>query len=402
MSVRLNTTRLRRYFRCEREWYAYAIEQVELRSRVDGPGLTRGKVMHALLEYALREYVRTGVVFDFAGDEGYHAAEHVYEYLYHAEGIALGEEDAHDLLASIRYHIPLLGLDRWEVLTVEVPDAERQGATKSVPAIELHLVAPLPGVDGIELETVIDVVFRHRVTGKIWLIDWKTTFNQIDTADMRPWLHNDYQFVIERWALALHGVTVDMTAKVHLRSQSLRPPELTPKTRKVTRNKTSLSCTWEQYKQALIDNFEDPTADDVQAVREHLESVTFARWRQDITSPVEDAHLREQITEAARRMLALANGERRPLLNLRDYESKQHKGCESCDYAKWCTAAMRTTTGDPDLSLLAVDYRPTSPASPFTGHQAAVPCAPYDASAAYVKFAAEHGQHVQPHQEFRP
>jgi hypothetical protein len=391
--LRLNPTRLRRFFRCEGDWFAYAVQCVEPRASRSGPGRDRGKTMHALLEHALREYVRTGEVFDFSGDAGYAAAEQVYEDLYQREGVALDEDTAHELLAAIRYHVPLLNLPAWEVLTIN-----------GEPAIELRLTAPL--IDGVELECIIDVVFRHRATDQVWLVDWKTTYPAIDTADLVPWLRHDYQLVIERMVLAHHGVTVDTSAKVHLRSVAPQPPTITTRG-KVSRDKSKLACDWPTYRDAIIANGEDPSAPDVLAVHDHLLTSTFARWRMDVTTPPAEENMRTQVYAAAHRMRALARPDlvqgvgAFPLLNLRDAETKHFRGCESCDYAKWCAASLRTPTGQPDLSLLATDYKARAD-SPLAALPRPAAATPFDPSADYVRYATERGQALQPQEEFRP
>jgi hypothetical protein len=387
--LRLNPTRLRRFLTCEYDWYCYAVLGIESRAARVGKGLDRGKAMHGLLEHAIKWYARTGVVFDFAGQDGYDAAEHVFQNLYDREGVSLSEEDSHSLLAAIRYHVPRLNLTQWEVLTIN-----------GRPAVEIELFAPIPGNPDVKLQAIIDVVFRHRVTGQIWLIDWKTTFNAIDTAELPPHLEHNYQLAIERMILAHHGIAVDVSAMVHLRSVAPQPPEITPSRKKVTRNKANLACDWDTYRQAIIDNGEDPNADDVQAVREHLLTSTFARWRTDITDGTGQFNMRVQVDATAHRMAQLAAGTTQPIRNLRDTNGKAFRGCEGCDYAKWCSAGMRTATGGHDLSLLGVEYKARKH-SPLVNHDLSQ-AKPFDSADAYIRFAAERGQTLEPHQEFRP
>jgi hypothetical protein len=387
--LRLNPTRLRRFLTCEHEWYCYAVLGIESRTARVGKGRDRGKATHALLEYALKSYACTGMVFDFSGDEGYSVAEQIFQDLYDREAVQLSEEDAHSLLAAMRYHVPRLNLTQWEVLEID-----------GRPAVEIELFAPIPDNSAVELQAIIDVVFRHRVTGQIWLIDWKTTYNAIDTAELPPRLEHNYQLAIERMILAHHGIIVDISAMVHLRSVAPQPPEIMPSRRRVTRNKASLACDWDTYRQAIVDNGEDPNADDVQAVREHLLTATFARWRTDITDAQSQFNMQVQVAAAAFRMSQLASGEALPIRNLRDTNGNAFRGCETCDYAKWCSAGMRTERGDHDYSLLGVEYRArkNSPLLNYDTSQAK----PFDPSDAYVRFAAERGQTLEPHQEFRP
>lgn len=385
--LRLNPTRLRRFLTCEYDWYCYAVLGIEQRATRGGAGRDRGKAMHALLEHAIREYANTGHVFDFAGPSGHAAAEAVFQDLFDEEGTAISEYDAQSLLAAVRYHVPLLNLSQWEVMEVN-----------GTHAIEIELRAP-SGVDGVELQAIIDVVFRHRVTGEVWLIDWKTTYLAIDVGNLPPHCANNYQLEIGRQVLAHHGVKVDVAALVHIRSIAPQPPEITASRRKVTRNKALISCDWATYRQAIVDNGEDPNADDVLAVQEYLSTATFVRWRVDITDDAGQANLGKQITAAAERMAAINNGAL-ALRNLRDTNGKGYRGCTTCDYFKWCTAGMRTATGgDADLSLLGIDYK-TRPGSPLKVVYS--DAKPYDPDAAYLRFAAERGQSLEPYEEFRP
>jgi hypothetical protein len=84
---------------------------------------------------------------------------------------------------------------------------------------------------------------------------------------------------------------------------------------------------------------------------------------------------------------------------IRRLNQAKFDGCEKCDYAAWCRAAMRNG-GEPDLSLLGTDYSVRSH-SPLAGREQydAPLFAPADA---YVRWASEHGQALQPHEEFQP
>ena len=51
-------------------------------------------------------------------------------------------------------------------------------------------------------------------------------------------------------------------------------------------------------------------------------------------------------------MVAFVKGEAKPIRRL---NQSKFDGCNKCDYATWCRAAMRNG-GEPDLTLLGTDY----------------------------------------------
>lgn len=405
--IRLNPTRLRRFLVCEYDWYCYVVEGIRPRVRRSSHAQDRGKALHKMIEHSIRHYAETGEVFDFSGSEGYDRAEAIYQELYDTEGTVLDEDACHSLLDAARYQIPRLNLAAWEVLHIDILETMADGTTQVVskPAVEIELFAPLPGqreqLHGsthVELQAIIDVVFRHRVTGEIWFIDWKTMQDAIDTAELSPYIEHNYQLAIGRMILAHHGVQVDVSSLVHLRNVPPAAPELTTKG-KVTRNKARLACDWPTYRQAIIDNGEDPNAESVLKVQEHLLTAVFVRWRRDITSTAGTYVLEHLVQAAAERMQALADRRQVPIRNLRDNTHRAFKGCGGCDYNKWCTASLRNA-GEPDLSLLSVDYVAKEDSPPVAVQAPSV--APYDPATAYVRHAADRGQVIEAHEELHP
>jgi hypothetical protein len=271
-------------------------------------------------------------------------------------------------------------------------------------AVERELFAPVPygGVEGVELQAIIDVVFRHRETGRIWLLDWKTTEDAIDTAQLLPRIEHNVQLAIERMILAHHGIDVDVSAIVVLRSTAPKPPELTSRG-KVSRNKAKLACDWPTFEQAIRDNGEDENAEDVQAVREQLLTAVFVRWRTDLVTPNSEAVMRNQVYAVAVRMRTLAAGLNLllnpPIRNLRDDSGKASRGCKGCEYRNWCTSSLRQNSVMAE-GLLGLEYV-AKPDSPLLG-RANYDQAPFDPADVYVQYIARLGRIIEPHEEYRP
>jgi hypothetical protein len=204
---------------------------------------------------------------------------------------------------------------------------------------------------------------------------------------------------MQRAVLAANGVKVDYSALLHLRTVAPTEPPLVYKGQKrerTTQSVDALACDWETYRATLVRRGEDPDSAATLAVRDGLAGQTFARWQVDVTNERGEQAMLANMRRVAERMVAYVTGIEQPIRRL---NQAKFDGCEKCDYAAWCRAAMRNG-GEPDLSLLGTDYSVRSH-SPLAGREQydAPLFAPADA---YVRWAAEHGQAIQPHEEFQP
>lgn len=396
--VRINPTRLRRFLRCEYENHAYTELGIYKQQSVPSPHRDRGKVFHALLEYALRHYAETNTVLRFDRL----LAREVFVALYRSEGTDVNEQTGEQLLAAVNYHVEQIDLPGWEIVTLpsDVVYQGEDGTTvlaAGTPLIEADLRAPL--IDDVELQAVVDVVMRRKDSGKVWLIDWKTTVNAIDTLLVPPRIEHDYQLTIAKILLAYHGINADFAALCHLRSQAPEPPPLvykgTPRQR-TSYDTNKLLCDWETFRKTLVERHEDPSNGAALKVRESLAHQTFVRWQTDHTSEAGQAATVREIERAAIRMRKIARGEEKPIRRLEQFSPRS--GCSRCDYETWCRAAMRNG-GVEDLSLLGTDYL-TRDGSVLAGREQYG--TQFDAAKAYVEFAAKHGRTLEPHQEFKP
>jgi hypothetical protein len=380
--VRLNPTRLTRWLRCEYEGYAYSELGIYKQQTVPSPHRDRGKVFHALLEHALRHYADTNTVFQYDRL----TAREVFKQQYRDEGTDVAEETGEQLLAATNYHIKNLDLPAWEI--VKLPDGS--------PLIETDLRAPL--IEHVELQAKIDIAMRHRVSGKLWLIDWKTTALVIDTLLVPPFIEHNYQLAIQREVLRHNGIDVDLSALCHLRSQAPEKPPLVyagKKNQRTSYDTTKMLCDWPTYRAALVERGEDPSNAAALKVKETLAHQVFTRWQVDMSSDVGHAATMHEITRAAKRMVEIAKGDAKPIRRLLQ---TPRSGCTRCDYEPWCRAAMRNG-GEPDLRLLGTDYL-TRDTSVLAGHEHYGP--QFHAYKAYVEFAAKHGRTIDPHTEFTP
>jgi hypothetical protein len=381
--VRLNPTGLRRFLRCEYESYAYRELGIYKQQTVPSVHRDRGKVFHALLEHVLRHYAATDTVLRYDRL----LAREVFVQLYKSEGTDVSEETGEQLIAAVNYHTNRLDLPSWEI--VKLADG--------TPLIEADLRAPL--MSDVELQAKVDVVMRHKASGKVWLIDWKSTSNVIDTLLVPPRIEHDYQLLISRIVLQHAGIDPDFAALCHLRSQAPEPPPLVyeGKPRQRTSYSTDkLLCDWETYRNTLVERGEDPSNPAALKVRESLAHQVFVRWQVDITSDEGMTATLAEIMRAARRMRDIARQDVKPIRRLEQFSPRS--GCSRCDYETWCRAALRNA-GSIDLKLLGTDYL-VREGSVLSGCEQYGP--QFDASKAYVEFAAKHGRTLEPHQEFTP
>jgi hypothetical protein len=387
--VRLNPTRLRRFYKCEYDWFAYAVLGIDRLKPAQSPHRDRGKAFHALVEYAFRSFAESGQPYTFACDAGQLTARTVLYQLYKVEGTSLSDEDSYSLLDGVRFQLERFDMAAWEVVRL----------ADGTPLIEADLRWRPEAMPEIEVQAKVDLVLRRRATGKVWAIDFKSTIKPIDTADVPPYIEHDDQLGMTRAVLAANGVKVDHSALLHLRSLAPTEPPLVYKGQKrerTTQSVDALSCDWETYRATLTRRGENPDSAEALKVKEGLACQTFARWQTDITDEQGQLAMQANWWRAAARMLAFVKGEATPVRRL---NQSKFDGCAKCDYGPWCRSAMRNG-GEPDLALLGTDYEARDN-SPFAGREN-YDASLFDPAKQYVRWAAEHGRTIEPHQEFTP
>lgn len=350
LAVYCNPSGINRFDECETKWAISKLLGVERRKRASldkGPALDardRGKVLHKFIDVAVKRYAKTGEVWAFEGVEGKRASKDIFRYFSEEEGVDGDEYSERELLAAARYQIPRLRLERFEVVML---DGE--------PLVELDMRGVF---DGLPMQAIVDCVLRHKETGELWVVDWKTTADQIDVRKTACFVLLDKQLELQRIVLEANGIKVDRAALVHVRSLSPQPPPLTKSTKKVTRDLKGVTCGAAEYRQALVDNGEDPDDPKLKPKYEELSRSVFSLWAPDITSPSQRAGLREQLFERARKMQAIARGEKLPSMLLSNVNGnlKYLRGCSKCDNREWC-AAYLANGGQPDYALLGITYK---------------------------------------------
>lgn len=389
--LRINPTRLRRFVRCEFEWYARDVLGVEKMQPPAAPHRDRGKAFHALLEYAFRLHAdqpNAAAPFIYNGDAGKDIARAVLFQLYQKERVSLDDAVCYELLDSARFHLQRFNLTQWEV--VRLPNGE--------PLIEADLRTEI--MPGVEMQAKVDIVLRHCVSQAVWLVDFKSSVYPIDTGDVRPFLEHDEQLAMGRAVLAANSVQVDYSALLHLRSKAPEPPPLVyvgTRRERTSVNTSVLACDWETYRNTLVERGEDPTSAEALKVRDELRGQAFAWWQMDITSPAGHEATMANVRRVAARMLAIIKGDAKPIRRL--VQTKQRSSCAGCDYDAWCRLALRNGDSTP-VAVLGTDYR-TFDWSPLAGreHYSAPLFNPADA---YTRWAAEHGRSIESHEEFKP
>jgi hypothetical protein len=386
---------------CEYLWFANSVLRIEARGR-SRHYLDRGNLFHALIEKALRIYVDTGKPFVYEGADGFVVARSVFTEQYKKRGIECEEADALELLEAARWQLPRLRMEEWEVLHVETTN--EAGVRVRVPLIECMLSAPW---GDHELHAILDLVFCHKTTGKIWHVNWKTS-----AMDLKPITHvvNDYQLFIEREILRHHGIKVDVSALCFLRSVPPTPPPLTYNGTKVSRDKSKVACTWELYVKTVESIGGDPH--EYEEMQPVLDARIFSRWCPDATTETADAVMRAELTEWLDRAETIkfawdnrASFGVDSLLDSHEYDMNPKRklghSCLKCDYLTWCRAGLDHPDGM-DLRLLGPDYKLRDNKSPLVGIRLNRDGPTYDPNLAYKLFAAKHGRTIEPHQEFSP
>lgn len=391
--LRINPTRERRFVRCEEEWHIRDVLGVEKMLPPPAPHRDRGKAFHALLEYALRLHAdrpNEPAPFTYAGDGGKEVARAVLFQLYQTERVALDEQASYELLGAARFHLQRLDLAQWEVACLS-----DGGPT---PLIEADLRAEL--MPGVEMQAKVDVVLRRRSTGKLWLIDFKTSVYPIDTGDVRPFIEHDEQLAMGREVLRANGVQVDHSALLYLRSRAPEPPRVVNAGKKnqcTCRDVSKLACDWETYRATLIERGENPESAEALKVRDALRGQAFVRWQVDMTSAAGHEATMANVRRVAARMLAIVKGDAKPIRRL--VQAKQRSSCEGCDYGAWCRHALRHGDTTP-VAVLGTDYQ-VRDWSPLAGREHwDAPL--FNPSDAYVQWAESHGRVIEPHEEFKP
>lgn len=359
LTVFTNPSGIGREDTCQMKWAVPKLLGVEARPKPRGmkdelDAKVRGIAVHKLIDFAMRRFAESGQVYAYEGREGKAYAREAFDAVEEKRACELREDECADILAAARSQIPLLGLERFEVVRVG-----------GAPAIELDVKVVLDGPEyaggGLPFQAVVDAVLRHRTTAEVWVVDWKTSEDAINSADTANATELDRQLELQRLVLENYGaepVRPDRAALVQIRSLAPGPVPLTAKTNKVTRSLKQLSCTAAEYRQALVDNGEDPDDPKLAPKYEALRHLHYVRWLPDISTPSQRAQMRRELFARAREHQALARGEKLPrmlLSNMSGHMKYVRNGCDRCDLRKWCQATL-ANDGQPDFTLVGLDY----------------------------------------------
>lgn len=292
-----------------------------------------GTYVHALSEHALREHARTGSTSALDSQ----AATEVCKRLKREEGTDIDEVDAVAGLAAAQESLKRINLDRWE--TVRRDDDS--------PCIEITLVVPWRGH---ELECRIDWIAKSLDTGKVWIIDHKTTRSSID--DVPGTVEFDLQLALYLEAAEIAGIHVDGAVHNLIRVPKAVAPDVL-RSGKLSRAKTKNAMPWSLYRQAVLDHGEDPA--DYADMREALEARRWSMWRPDVTSDLG----RENVLKEAERVLWRMQEPSEPLAARLPYGA-----CDRCAYKTLCDYKL---DGRDPSSLLGVVYKARDEDSPHWG-----------------------------------
>jgi hypothetical protein len=378
--MRASPSAITSFLRCEYLWLTKHVQRVEVMAE-SGPR-ARGTFFHGLLEHALKLYASEGRVLRFDSDEGNEAVRSVAAAIYKERGILLDEYEVRECIAAADYQLGpgQFDLASWEV--VHMPDGR--------PCIEVFLEAPLDGTPHV-LSSKLDFVGRKKGTGLVCHVDFKSSK---DNLKKPRHVDRDYQLLIGRHLLAVHGVHVDASMLCYTRSVAPTQPSVVYKGK--ANEGLSLAanqpCDWETYRAAVLARGESPDDPKYAPMADKLKDNVFQRWTPDDSPSPMVAAMMEQLYRILDRMDALAAGAAEPM------RSFGHT-CPKCDYDQWCSAGMGKPEGY-DLVQLNGPYK-LGKHSPLTRPDT---YEPPDPDANYVAFLRRVAPHLpaEPLTEFKP
>lgn len=365
---------LAKFLRCEYAWHTREVMGVVTPDRNDAR--FRGTLFHSMMEQALRVYAEQDIVFAYEGEQGEEMTRWVCAELYRDRGVMADEVLAREVLEAVRYHVPRLDLPSWEILRT------RDGR----PCIELELTAPY-GDDGQHMIAHrIDLAMRKRASRRAYHIDFKSSADNIQRPN---WTDRDYQLLFARFLLREHGVDVDGSLLLHMRSKAPTPPEVVYKGKKNERLSTSKdqACDWATYEAAVRARGEDPSAETYQGMREALNANVFAKWQPDVSTPTAERLMWAQLDRVLDRMHALASGDT-PVRSF-GYTCRPSPKSSGCDLNTWCSAGMHDPSGH-DVAQVGMHYQLTE-SSPLVPIRLANSGKLPNTDAAFTTFAVRNG-----------
>jgi hypothetical protein len=231
------------------------------------------------------------------------------------------------------------------------------------PAVELELEVPFgPTEWGVMLQAHIDWIARSKVSGKVWIVDHKTSQSRLTD---QGWAEHDLQLALYRYACERAGITVDGAT---LHQMCVYPPAEPTLLKRVRKGQRPFSAAknqrtdWETYQNALIAHGENP--DDYGDVREMLEDqcarTPFRRYVRDVTTPEGHAALMRVALGAVARMRELRTGSLPIVGRVNEWS------CGRCEHRSWCDAEL---LGLDPRSLLGSVYE-ADEGSPYDGASA--------------------------------
>jgi hypothetical protein len=374
------------FMRCEYLWWTRHVLGVTAVERAGAR--SRGSLFHKLLEITLQHYAETGVVFAYEGTTGEQMVAAACGELNRERGVVTPEDAARQCLAAIRYHVIALDLPSWEI--VRLPDG------RACLEIELEEKGWPTDADGIAHR--LDLCMRNKATGKVWHIDFKTSKDNI----ARPHcIDRDYQLFFARRLLRTHGVHVDGSMLLYLRSQAPTPPPVVNVGKKNEGLSTAADqpCTWSIYEQALREGGYDASEPKYAAMREKLADNVFAKWVPDISDAQTERAMEAQLVAIAERMRVIEAEQSVPMRSF-IHACRGGHGSHPCDFDAWCSAGMHTREGY-DVRLLGARYV-ADHGSRLVGLGRALTNTTPEHDA-YVQWCRKHGSpDHQPLQEFKP
>ena len=307
-----------------------------IRPIVSSPHFEVGSIIHAAYEPILTAHWR-GESLPSAES----AVREGCKQLREKRGMSLdSEEHAQIAVTALEYHVPRMRLESWETLTHD-----------DAPAVELELLVPFGGED-THLQAHIDWVARSKQSGKVYIIDHKTSKHRMGE---QGWIEFDLQLALYQEACRIAGISVDGAL---LHQLCYTPPSPVKPLARPSKTGLRFSCAksqrtdWETYQNALIAHGEDPEKylDIRDMLNDQCSKSPFRRWAPDITTPEGHARMIEIAVQAVQGMRAIKyDGAPAQPSRVNEWT------CGRCEMKPWCSAQMLGL--DPRSLILSV-YKP--------------------------------------------
>lgn len=314
-------SQISKYANCPKSWWYYMVAKLQL-NRIDTivGKRTLGKLIHMGLDFVIRSSLpEQEVNKDYTLHDVY--TNWLSEEIKNYDGILPEEQDLlYDLMFQAQAIVPKvvreikkLSNGNWETLH------DKDG----VPIIEYELYSTIYGV---KMLSYIDWAVIDKESGKVFIIDFKTTGRKKNNYDMDVQVSSIYNIALRQNNLiSEHGEAIILEVD----AKELKRPSLN---KDGSMSKAMLHTTWEIYEEELRANDLDP--DDYLDMRRKLMNIEFVKVHRILRTELEAYNIwgnRGQIVRQIMEALDTIDG------TIEKFPANLNNPlCNSCEYLEAC------------------------------------------------------------------